>query len=230
MPQTVSPNPANISVNLDDGELVRINADELALRAAPGTSGTILKYISYGTILSRLEKATTKVDGYYWDRVSTPYGYGYIARETSNGSKLWLVPVEDTPDYGSNNSISEPDSNNIIKAEPNATVDKIKEKYSSAIIVDNNGVEITGTTPVGTGAKVKIDGEEKYTIVKLGDVSGDGEIKSKDYMMIKNYIMGTLTLTDVQKKAADVSKDEEIKSKDYMMIKNHIMGTAAITL
>lgn len=229
MPQTVSPNPANISVNLDDGELVRINADELALRAAPGTSGTILKYISYGTILSRLEKATTKVDGYYWDRVSTPYGYGYIARETSNGSKLWLVPVEDTPDYGSNNSISEPDSNNIIKAEPNATVDKIKEKYSSAIIVDNNGVEITGTTLVGTGAKVKIDGEEKYTIVKLGDVSGDGKVTPADYVRIKNHIMETNKLEGNYILGADVNGDGNITPADYVRVKNHIMNVSKIS-
>ena len=57
-----------------------------------------------------------------------------------------------------------------------------------------------------------------------------GEVKSKDYMMIKNYIMGTLVLNEAEKKAADVSKDSEIKSKDYMIIKNHIMGTTSITL
>ena len=36
---------------------------------------------------------------------------------------------------------------------------------------DKNGNEITGDTLVGTGAKVKIDGVEKYTIVKLVESS-----------------------------------------------------------
>ena len=64
----------------------------------------------------------------------------------------------------------------------------------------------------------------------LGDVNGDGLVKSKDYMMIKNYIMGTHEFNEIEKIAADVSKDTEIKSKDYMIIKNHIMGTTLITL
>lgn len=81
----------------------------------------------------------------------------------------------------------------------------------------------------GTGAKIKI-GETEYTLVMLGDVNGDGLVKSKDYMMIKNYIMGTLELSEVEKKAADVNKDGEIKSKDYMMIKNHIMNISTISL
>ena len=72
--------------------------------------------------------------------------------------------------------------------------------------------------------------EKEYTVVMLGDVSGDGQVKSKDYMMIKNYIMGTLQLNDTEKLAADLSKDGQIKSKDYMMIKNHIMQTSTITL
>ncbi len=81
----------------------------------------------------------------------------------------------------------------------------------------------------GTGAKIKI-GETEYTLVMLGDVNGDGLVKSKDYMMIKNYIMGTLELSETEKKAADVNKDGEIKSKDYMMIKNHIMNISTISL
>lgn len=81
----------------------------------------------------------------------------------------------------------------------------------------------------GTGAKIKI-GETEYTLVMLGDVNGDGLVKSKDYMMIKNYIMGTLKLSEAEKKAADVNKDGEIKSKDYMMIKNHIMNISTISL
>lgn len=81
----------------------------------------------------------------------------------------------------------------------------------------------------GTGAKIKI-GETEYTLVMLGDVNGDGLVKSKDYMMIKNYIMGTLELSEAEKKSADVNKDGEIKSKDYMMIKNHIMNISTISL
>lgn len=107
------------------------------------------------------------------------------------------------------------DGNNLIIS-PGTTIDQIESAVLEGSVL-------------GTGAKITVNGVT-YTLVVLGDVSGDGEIKAKDYMMIKNYIMGTLNLNEAEKKAADVSKDNAIKAKDYMMIKNHIMGTSSITL
>lgn len=122
-------------------------------------------------------------------------------------------------------------SSAFVQEEPDAKY-KIEENY---IIIQPDTVitdipeAILQSEVFGTGAKVTI-GENEYTIIMLGDVSGDGLVKSKDYMMIKNYIMGTQEFTEIEKKAADVSKDNEIKSKDYMIIKNYIMGTSFIRL
>jgi len=96
------------------------------------------------------------------------------------------------------------------------------------VISDIPEAVLTGEV-FGTGAKLTI-GETEYIIVMLGDVSGDGLVKSKDYMMIRNYIMETLTFNDIEKKAADINKDDQIKSKDYMMIRNHIMEISKITI
>ena len=65
----------------------------------------------------------------------------------------------------------------------------------------------------------------QYTVVKKGDCSGDGYAKASDYLMIKDYIMGTGTakLEGVYKKAADVKEDSEIKASDYLKIKDYIM-------
>jgi len=219
-----------------EGELVYINVnDSLKLKDAP--DGNYLLTIEAGKIILRTEKATTKAGGYYYDKVITPYGQGYMARAASDDSKTYLVPLtliepdnNNNVDTSINNNFSEPDENNIITTEPNTTVNKLKEKYENASIIDISGKELEGEALVGTGAKLKIDGVEMYTIVKLGDVSGDGVIKSKDYMMIKNYIMTGYVLNDFQKKAADTSKDGQIKSKDYMMIKNNIMDGTNINL
>lgn len=62
----------------------------------------------------------------------------------------------------------------------------------------------------------------------LGDPSGDGKISAIDYMIVKNYIMGSYSLTGDNWLAADVNKDNKISAIDYMMIKNHIMGTSLI--
>ncbi len=218
-----------------EGELVYVNVSgTLTLRNSPG--GSSLLNMDAGRIILRTEKATSKTGEYYYDKVVTPYGQGYMARE-KEGVKTYLVPLtlieaEDniTEDTSLNNSFSEPDENGIITTEPNTTVNHLKEKYPNAVIVNSEGTEIVEDALVGTGAKIKIDGIGEYTVVKLGDVSGDGIVKSKDYMMIKNYIMSGYQLTEAQKKAADTSKDGEIKSKDYMIIKNHIMEGTTINL
>ena len=70
----------------------------------------------------------------------------------------------------------------------------------------------------------------EYTILVYGDINGDGEVKASDYMKIKNYIMGTTTLSNIQKMVADVNGDNDIKASDYMKIKNYIMGTTDIKL
>ena len=220
-------------------DFVSINADpSLKLKAGPSSGSEHLISVNNNTIVLRVERATSKVDGYYWDKVITPYGTGYMARNSSNGSKLYLIPlsfIEPTNNYiniNENNAFTEPDSNNVITTESNTTVNKLKEKYSNAVVVDKNGNEITGDTLVGTGSKIKIDGVERYTIVKLGDVNGDGRIKASDYVLIKNHIMSpeTSNLNDAQKKGADVNKDQNIKASDYVLIKNYIMLGTQIKL
>ena len=73
---------------------------------------------------------------------------------------------------------------------------------------------------IATGYKV----EDKYTVVKKGDCNGDGTVTSSDYVLIKNYIMGTGKLDDIKQKAADMNEDKNITSSDYVLVKNYIMG------
>ena len=233
MPTNACPSPS-ISPQVGQsatGERAYINANGgLSLRDAP--NGNTITYVMQGTEVLILERATSKVGSYYWDKVSTPNGTGYMAREAADGSKTYLMPFNSgttNVDTGTNNNTSEPE-NDIIKVEPNATVNKIKEKYSNATVLDKSDSEITGDTLVGTGAKIKIDGAVKYTIVKLGDANGDGKITAADYVQIKNHIMKVSQLGELAKKGADVNKDGSITAADYVQIKNHIMKVSTITL
>lgn len=61
-----------------------------------------------------------------------------------------------------------------------------------------------------------------------GDVDGSGKINSRDYMMLKRYVLGTFELSEMQKLVADVDGNGKPASKDYMMLKRHILGTYAI--
>lgn len=172
------------------------------LRNGPGTSNSwVKKILPVGTQVTVIDKINYKIDGLVWCRVKLSDGtQGYVAENFFQAGPVEKYKI---------------DGENIIIA-PNTAITDI----SKATLVGN---------VLGTGAKVKVEDKE-YTLVVLGDVNGDGLVKSKDYMMIKNYIMGTLELSEAEKKAADVNKDGEIKSKDYMMIKNHIMNISTISL
>lgn len=211
MPSTACKSPS-ISGS-ETGELAYINANGgLKLKDAP--NGNSIAIISEGTQVLITERATSKVGGYYWDKVSTPRGTGYMAREASDGSKTYLVVIGSNK----NDNITEPDENNIITSEPGTTANTIKKKYSDAVIIDKNGNEITGDTLVGTGAKVKIDGVEKYTIVKLGDCDGDGKINSMDMYNIIQHMLNKITIQNEFFKAIDTNHDKKIDSMDMYNI------------
>lgn len=77
----LSPTLRNIT---ETGEIAYINANGgLSLRDSP--NGTTLTYVNEGTQILIIERAKEKKEGYYWDKVSTPNGTGYMARR----SKRW---------------------------------------------------------------------------------------------------------------------------------------------
>lgn len=87
---------------------------------------------------------------------------------------------------------------------------------------------------VKTGSTMKIAMSntvyQTYTYVVLGDVYADGNVDARDYMAIKNEIMGRRRLDNVCKTAANTYRDSSIDARDYMLIKNQIMGKDTISL
>lgn len=57
-----------------------------------------------------------------------------------------------------------------------------------------------------------------------GDVTGDGQIESDDYMQIKLYVLGRKKLSNDELIRADVNGDGEIDASDYMLVKLHVLG------
>ena len=159
---------------------------------------------------------------------------------TNDGSKTYEVEV----------NVKEPEVKYEINTKTlNVDKDKIKlshdikykdvlstiKLYGNTKIIakDINGKELTNDSLMGTGTVLKIyDSENKelasYTIVVKGDVDGDGKISAADYVKIKNHIMGTASLNDIQKLGADANLDSNVSAADYVTIKNHIMGISLI--
>ena len=174
MPETAAVRPDGSEGATVNSDLVRVNVtNSLRIRNEANGSQTV-GWLYANEIVTRLEKATEKVAGTYWDKVMKADGtIGYTARETYENEspyKLYLVPITDSGN------------------------------------TDN---------PSDTG---------NNTTYKSGDVNKDGNITSSDYVLIKNYIMGTTNLDDEAKKLADYNSDGNITSSDYVLIKEYIMN------
>ena len=91
---------------------------------------------------------------------------------------------------------------------------------SCTYVYDNTG-NYLGT---GTSFVVKKNGNvyKTYTIVVLGDVTGDGQIKSNDALYVERKLATLITLNSAQIKAADTKKDGSIKSNDALYIKRYL--------
>ena len=73
-------------------EKVRINASNVRVRSNSSTSSSIVKTLSKGTVVTRLQKKVAYKNGYYWDKIKLSNGeVGYVATNylsniTSNSS------------------------------------------------------------------------------------------------------------------------------------------------
>lgn len=239
MPETAINRPSTTNTELpSNADLVRVNVTgSLYLRDKPQKDANKIGSIYKDNIVTRLEKATEKVDGTYWDYIMTASGVkGYAARETFDYEetyKLYLVPVnpdipdEEDPSIIKNDKVKIDTKTNSVTTIPGATVKDFSDLLGKEVTVKNAKNEtLAKDSKLSTGCVI----DDTYTVAVLGDVNGDGEVKSTDYMAIKNAIMGTKELSDLAKIAADVNNDGNIKSTDYMKIKNYIMGNTEIKL
>lgn len=186
------------------------------LRNGPGTDETAITLLNAGQKLTRIEKNQYNLNGYIWDRVKLPDGrQGYIAQ---NYIKL-LEP---------NNKFKL--ENDKLICEPETTVETIKEKNNGKqVTVKNAKGENVSSGNIGTGYTVTID-NQTYTVVKFGDINGDGLINTGDTFLIKQVIMKVKNIKDEYYKSADINGDGQINTGDSFILKKHVMGVSNISI
>ena len=210
-------------------------SDCLRMRSAAGFSGEVIRLLPNDTKLTRLEIASSMIDGYYWDKVITGTGItGYVARSyliDVNGNAATGSEVRKAPAFTPSpmNKVGSRDTtNNTLKVEPNVSVKEILDKYTTAVIKDKSGKQITDkSVKVGTGYTITVEGKT-YTIIKFGDADGDGLIDSADLLKIVKHLKG-IKLLDI-KLAGDATNDGTVDSADLLRIVKYLKGTANITL
>ena len=96
------------------------------------------------------------------------------------------------------------------------------------VIKDEGGNVVADNIKISTGFTValKSDETQKATIVITGDVNKDGSIDTTDYLQIKGYFLGDLTLDDIRFHAADFDGDSSITATDYIKLKSYFLNIA----
>ncbi len=217
---------SNSGTTADGKDIVKVVCSSLTIRKSPGTSSAILGYADRGDYLTRTEKAVSTANGYTWDKIVTGSGVtGYVARGDSDEN--YIEPVTSTGSSTISGSGFKTTGSNLV-CEPNITAQNVLSKASGATIKNASGKTVTSGN-IGTGYTIQIGGTT-YTVVKKGDVNGDGKASSSDYVKIKNYIMGSNSLSNVAKSGADVNSDGKVSSSDYVKVKNYIMGKGSISI
>lgn len=249
MPDAPIPVPTSLTVNQQS--LYYINSMKIGginFRKSP--NGDTLGSVYKNTVVELLDNQG------YWSKVRIIRATSYVpGQKRWNSESLegyvatsYLKSVtEDIPDYrnqvdmgdGGTNPTPNPDvgkadfkvdGENLVMT-PATTVKNIKDKYAGAVVKKADGTDISGTQDsIGTGMTITIDGKT-YTVVKYGDVNGDGNVDIIDLAYIKRNLLGTVKLENCYQKAGNLQKNsQEIDIIDMALLKRHLIGTQAIEL
>ena len=255
MPAQACTRPSSSGSAIVGTDLVKVNANpSLRLRNAPN-GGTTVGWLYKDEIVSRLEKATTKVAGTYWDKVQKADGtVGYAARETYDYEatyKLYLEPVGGS-DNGNTGTENPPTDTNTPET-PSTPVtptdtEKVKIDNTTKTIIVKPEVKAQDILDAfgGTAKIVKADGsyleneqsiigtgyivEDIYTVTKKGDPNGDGKIDSADLLTVQKHLLKVQELTQVNFNAGDSNSDGKIDSADLLVIQKYLLGVSNIEI
>ena len=211
----------------DGKDIVKVVCSSLTIREKPGTSSSILGYADRGDYLTRLEKGVSTANGYTWDKIVTGSGLtGYVARGDSDENYIEPVTSTGSSTVKGDGYVS---SGSTMMCEPDMTANTLINKLKDLTIKDSDGKVITSGT-IGTGYTISYGGNT-YTVVKLGDPTGNGKIDSADLLAIQRHLIGKQLLTSNSKlKAADATRNGKIDSADLLAIQRELLGKQRITI
>ena len=240
MPEKISkkPNTSDDAPSITS-DLVRVNVNStLRLRDSPN-GNYIGIYLNKDEIVTRIEKAETKVGGTYWDKVLRANGEtGYAARQTFDDEeyKLYLVPVEESGTGGDNNNggNENPGDDNPGENNPGDNPDNPGEEIpeepvtppteGEINIVDTDRVRVEKESSIiKVAADVNVD-ELKQTLGEYANIT-DGDGNSASVLGTGCKVNGQYVVV----KMGDVNGNGELTAADYLYIKDHMMGDDIIT-
>lgn len=224
-------------------DLVRVNVNSsIAVRYSPNGDKMSGVSLYKDEIVTRLEKATTKVGGTYWDYILKGDGTkGYVARETYDYDlpdyKLYLVPIleeqpqpqppEDETNTIKNDKVKINYTSKEVTIVPGTSIQDIMSLTGENIVVRKaNGEILVDGAPLATGYIIN----DTYTIAVLGDPNGDGKVNSGDLFSIQKYLLTKHGMSEQVGIAMDVNGDKKINSGDLFGIQKYLLTKINFTI
>lgn len=198
-----------------DGTLyyTTVMSESLPVRNKPGIWWGIIEELDRDEVVVLMEKNADNVDGLVWDKVKLEDGQiGYVNSEYLSP----CIPSSMT-DFIISKTAKEITCGSATKAQ------HILGQYTSAIIKDKEGKVVAKDTALATGMKITMD-NISYTVIKLGDTDGDGEITSIDLLVLQRHILGIEKLDAIYKKAGMITDTTDASSIDLLVIQRHVLG------
>ena len=230
--------PSNLTTN--DGTLYFISSNyyNVSLRTGPGTSYGIAESLKRNTPVLMLNY---NENGTGWSKVRVNGKDGYVSNSyltpVNTVEDVYQVPNQpsDTNPPGGNQKPDEQECHNFkiegsyMITEPETTLKDIKSKHT-VISATKDGKAIAEKDPLPTGATINIS-NKNYSVVKLGDLTGDGLINTADLLMIQKHILNIAPITDATiKKAVDLNFDGKIDTADLLGIQKKLLHIANIKI
>ena len=232
------------SLTYEEGVIQNISTT-ISLRSKPSTSGLNIISLKKGENIKIIERAKEKSsDGNYWDIIVAPDGsYGYICRSVNGdlcvkGLGVYHLIKGDGTDQivdGPNDPVIDdgkqmiPTSDGLFHMTPDVLVEDVKAKYPTAVVKATNGNIMTSGV-IGTFSKIELNGTT-YTVVKRGDIDGDGRATVLDVIMLMNHVKEYEKITNsIRLQASRISNSNCITIIDVVYLLNVVKGIEKIHL
>lgn len=200
-----------VNLNFDITQLLCVDGENIIVVTTKYT------YLYNGSEAVKILDSPLSAPAYYIgggiikDSTDTEYIY-------ENG-KLGVKPTY-TEAVSTRNLAEPPTQNGTYVAETGVTVSKIKKAFADLEIKEVRKADGSSVTSgkLGTGALLLLSTEETVTVIIYGELTGEGNINSRDLTAILNHLSEKELLTGSALLAADVNKDGVITTKDALLI------------
>lgn len=241
-------------IKTNKGELYRYNYDVLEYcgtfdkeSIGIGILDEYLIGVKEGRLTAVSEDSTIVIEyPDYPDFIMSDSGRCAIFTQDGTGVKVGFITLSDfnkqnsdpsTQDeyhYASDVFTFDEKESKIYGLPPSTTIAKIKESiecigYDIQFLDHNGNAKTSGS--IGTGGKIifrRNEIEKTYTVIIFGDLTGEGNINTKDKKLIFSYLLAEGDLSGDYLSAADINHDNIVDLKDLAAIDKYLKNRYSI--